>query len=201
MINYVNNSYDNVLKPCDAQKFSTLTQSEQTERLILAHRAGEPKAKGKLPALTYMGVFDNDKYKAYLAKCEGQGTKPRSPRHAEFMRPTGLLMLDFDHISEQNLAPLASPQGGKTPTGAIDTPAKLWGYIKSRYDDVFKDKSSPLGGSEGGSPFALAHITPSGDGLRLVVTREKGKTIAEGQYHWVQAVSYTHLTLPTILLV
>ena len=26
MINYVNNSYDNVLKPCDAQKFSTLTQ-------------------------------------------------------------------------------------------------------------------------------------------------------------------------------
>ena len=188
MINYVNNSYDNVLKPCDAQKFSTLTQSEQTERLILAHRAGEPKAKGKLPALTYMGVFDNDKYKAYLAKCEGQGTRPRSPRHAEFMRPTGLLMLDFDHISEQNLAPLASPQGGKTPTGAIDTPAKLWGYIKSRYDDVFKDKSSPLGGSEGGSPFALAHITPSGDGLRLVVTREKGKTIAEGQYHWVQEV-------------
>jgi hypothetical protein len=36
--------------------------------------------------------------------------------------------------------------------------------------------------------LALAHITPSGDGLRLVVTREKGKTIAEGQYHWVQEV-------------
>ena len=182
MINYVNNSYDNVLKPCDAQKFSTLTQSEQTERLILAHRAGEPKAKGKLPALTYMGVFDKTKWPPSNPP-KGGGT-----RKAEFMRPTGLLMMDFDHISEQNLAPLASPQGGKTPTGAIDTPAKLWGYIKSRYDDVFKDKSSPLGGSEGGSPFALAHITPSGDGLRLVVTREKGKTIAEGQYHWVQEV-------------
>ena len=82
MINYVNNSYDNVLKPCDAQKFSTLTQSEQTERLILAHRAGEPKAKGKLPALTYMGVFDNDKYKALnrllphtAAICKHQGRR------------------------------------------------------------------------------------------------------------------------------
>ena len=66
MINYVNNSFDNVLKPCDAQQFYTLTQSEKTERLILAHRAGEPKAKSKLPALTYMGVFDKDKYRKYL---------------------------------------------------------------------------------------------------------------------------------------
>ena len=158
MINYVNNSYDNVLKPCDAQKFSTLTQSEQTERLILAHRAGEPKAKGKLPALTYMGVFDNDKYKAYLAKCEGQGTKPRSPRHAEFMRPTGLLMLDFDHV----------------------------GDARALWDAIYKGASQRA--FDLGRCLALAHITPSGDGLRLVVTREKGKTIAEGQYHWVQEV-------------
>ena len=66
MINYVNNSFDKVLKPCDAQQFMTLTQSEQTERLILSHRAGEPKAKIKLPALTYMGVFDKKKYEAHL---------------------------------------------------------------------------------------------------------------------------------------
>ena len=158
MINYVNNSYDNVLKPCDAQKFSTLTQSEQTERLILAHRAGEPKAKGKLPALTYMGVFDNDKYKAYLSKCEGQGAKPRSPRHAEFMRPTGLLMLDFDHV----------------------------GDARALWDAIYKGASQRA--FDLGRCLALAHITPSGDGLRLVVTREKGKTIAEGQYHWVQEV-------------
>ena len=62
MINYVNNAYDKVLKPCDAQRFSIITNSQETERLILAHRAGEPKAKGKLPALTYMGVFDKKKY-------------------------------------------------------------------------------------------------------------------------------------------
>ena len=98
MINYVNNSFDKVLKPCDAQQFMTLTQSEQTEKLILGHRAGEKNSKAKLPALTYMGVLDEAKYKEYLKKCEAQGTKPLGSRRAEFMRPTGLLMLDFDHV-------------------------------------------------------------------------------------------------------
>ena len=55
MINYVNNAYDKVLKPCDAQRFSIITNSQETERLILAHRGGDEKAKSKLPAITYMG--------------------------------------------------------------------------------------------------------------------------------------------------
>ena len=152
MINYVNNSYDNVLKPCDAQKFCTLTQCSGTERLILAHRAGEPKAKGKLPALTYMGVFDKEKYKGYLAKCEAQGTKPLSPRHAEFMRPTGLLMLDFDHIPN---------------------PQALYEQLVSKMDKA---------------RLALAHITPSGQGLRLVLQREKGKSIEQEQYEFCRAM-------------
>ena len=176
MINYVNNSFDNVLKPCDAQQFYTLTQSEKTERLILAHRAGEPKAKSKLPALTYMGVFDKDKYKAYLAKCEAQGTKPLSPRRAEFMRPTGLLMLDFDHIASPSPS-----QGGVTQTSLpiSDGPIKMW-------EQIYKGASER--GLDLGQCMALAHITPSGDGLRLVVTRDKGKSIAECQYHWAQEV-------------
>ena len=182
MINYVNNSFDKVLKPCDAQQFMTLTQSEQTEKLILGHRAGEKNSKAKLPALTYMGVLDEAKYKEYLKKCEADGTKPLGSRRAEFMRPTGLLMLDFDHV-----APLSSPQGGKTPTDAIDSPVKLWEYIKSRYDAIAKDMSSPLGGTEGGS-IALAHITPSGDGLRVVVKRTKGTTIEQEQYEWCKAM-------------
>ena len=152
MVNYVNNSYDNVLKPCDAQKFCTLTQCSGTERLILAHRAGEPKAKGKLPALTYMGVFDKEKYKGYLAKCEAQGTKPLSPRHAEFMRPTGLLMLDFDHVGD---------------------PKALYEQLESKMDKA---------------RLALAHITPSGHGLRLVLQREKGKSIEQEQYEFCRAM-------------
>ncbi|MBR6629411.1 MAG: hypothetical protein IKL03_05585 [Bacteroidaceae bacterium] len=174
MINYVNNSFDKVLKPCDAQQFMTLTQSEQTEKLILGHRAGEKNSKAKLPALTYMGVLDEAKYKDYLKKCEADGTKPLGSRRAEFMRPTGLLMLDFDHV-----APLSSPQGGKTPTDAIDSPVKLWEYIVGSYDNV----DLPLA-----EWVALAHITPSGDGLRVVVKRTKGTTIEQEQYEWCKAM-------------
>ena len=76
MINYVNNSFDKVLKPCDAQQFMTLTQSGQTERLILGHRAGEKNSKAKLPALTYMGVLDEAKYKDYLKRCDEQAPSP-----------------------------------------------------------------------------------------------------------------------------
>ena len=214
MINYVNNSFDKVLKPCDAQQFMTLTQSEQTEKLILGHRAGEKNSKAKLPALTYMGVLDEAKYNNYLRTLpnppceggdsyfaghnslphrEGRGGSPRAlgSRRAEFMRPTGLLMLDFDHVGDQaqTQAPLSSPQGGKTPTDAIDSPVKLWEFIKSRYDAIAKDMSSPLGGSEGGSgAIALAHITPSGDGLRVVVKRTKGITIEQEQYEWCKAM-------------
>ena len=120
MINYVNNSFDKVLKPCDAQQFMTLTQSEQTEKLILGHRAGEKNSKAKLPALTYMGVLDEPRYRDYLAQCEEQGTKPLGSRRAEFMRPTGLLMLDFDHIGSP--LPEASPfpsRGGVTRKTAV----------------------------------------------------------------------------------
>ena len=178
MINYVNNSFDKVLKPCDAQQFHTLTASEQTEKLILGHRAGEKNAKAKLPALTYMGVLDEAKYKDYLRKCEEQGGKPLGSRRAEFMRPTGLLMLDFDHIGRPTPA-LPVREGEQASSPVIDSPAKMWEQIR---------KGASERGLDLGKCMALAHITPSGDGLRLVVKRDEGKTIAEGQYHWVQEV-------------
>ena len=156
MINYVNNSFDKVLKPCDAQQFMTLTQSEQTEKLILGHRAGEKNSKAKLPALTYMGVLDEAKYKDYLKKCEAQGTKPLGSRRAEFMRPTGLLMLDFDHVGD---------------------PSKLWETIVNRHASAAADMERAV---------ALAHITPSGDGLRVVLKRAKGKTIEQAQHDWCE---------------
>ena len=207
MINYVNNSFDKVLKPCDAQQFGTLTQSELTEKLILAHRAGEKNSKAKLPALTYMGVLDEAKYKSYLRKCEEQGGKPLGSRRAEFMRPTGLLMLDFDHVKGSPL-PEASPvpsRGGVTQASLpiIDSPVKLWEYIQEKYSAM--SASSPSGGVEGaclpamsespllgrgmGEALALAHITPSGDGLRVVVKRTKGVTIEQEQYAWCQAMN------------
>ena len=154
MINYINNSFDKVLKPCDAQRFHTLTTCEQTERLILGHRAGEKNSKAKLPALTYMGVLDEPRYKAYLVQCEEQGKKPLGSRRAEFMRPTGLLMMDFDHVGD---------------------PHKVYqALLDAMMADCRKCEDW----------LALAHITPSGDGLRLVLKREKGKTIEQEQHGW-----------------
>ena len=184
MINYVNNAYDKVLKPCDAQRFSIIINSQETEKLILGHRGGDAKAKSKLPAITYMGVLDSDKYRKYLETpskssqarrfCEPKGSvsateaplasapsmgrtqasRNKGTRKAEFMRPTGLLMMDFDHSSN--------------PRAIYDA---LLSYLSST-------ETAPT------SVLALAHITPSGDGLRLVLKREKGKSIAQEQYEW-----------------
>ena len=181
MINYVNNAYDKVLKPCDAQRFSIIVNSQETERLILAHRGGDEKAKAKLPALTYMGVFDMEKYRethpnppceggdSYFAKnslpSQGRGgdgstgvVRPLGTRRAEFMRPTGLLMMDFDHHPN--------------PRDIYDA---LLSYLSA-------SEIAPT------SVLALAHITPSGDGLRLVLKREKGKNIAQEQYEWFKRI-------------
>ena len=159
MINYVNNSFDKVLKPCDAQKFMELTQSELTEKLILGHRAGEKNSKAKLPALTYMGVLDEAKYKEYLTKCDEQGTKPLGSRRAEFMRPTGLFMLDFDHV---------------------DDPRSVYQRILQVFD---------VAGLKPEEILALVHITPSGDGLRVVMERTKGQTIEQDQMRWAELIA------------
>ena len=160
MINYVNNSFDKVLKPCDAQQFMTLTQSEQTEKLILGHRAGEKNSKAKLPALTYMGVLDLPRYQEYLNECERQGTRAAlGSRRAEFMRPTGLLMLDFDHVGD---------------------PAQLWERIVQRHVENHLDMARVV---------ALAHITPSGDGLRVVLRRTKDTPIDHNQWAWCKMMA------------
>ena len=196
MINYVNNAFDKTLKACDAQQFNTLVASSETERLILAHRGGDTRAKAKLPALTYMGVLDTGKYKQYLHQCEEQGTKPLGSRRVEFMRPTGLFMLDFDHVADplrdgvilnemkdpsesQAKSHCEIPLCARDDRSAVDSPVKLWEYIVGSYDNV----GLPLA-----EWVALAHITPSGDGLRVVVKRTQGATIEQEQYAWCKAM-------------
>ena len=152
MINYVNNAYDKCLKPCNAQQFSNIINSPKTEELIALYRRGDSRAKVNLPALTYMGVIDEEKYKKYVKQCCEQGMKEKGSRCAEFMRPTGLLMLDFDH--EPN-------------------PQALYTRLANQL---------------GEERIALAHITPSGQGLRLVLQRTKGKSIEQEQYEICQAM-------------
>ncbi len=214
MINYVNNAFDKTLKPCDAQQFMTLTQSELTEKLILAHRTGDTRAKPKLPALTYMGVLDEERYKAYLKTvqethpnppCEGGDSyfaghntlphregrggpsRPLGSRRMEFMRPTGLLMLDFDHIQNQAQTPSNLPlygEASQTSRTIIDSPLKLWEYIQERLFSMTATPPHRGGDTRRAEGVCLAHITPSGDGLRVVVKRVKGKTIEQDQHDW-----------------
>ena len=197
MINYVNNSFDKVLKPCDAQKFAELTQSQLTEKLVLGHRAGEPNSKAKLPALTYMGVLDEAKYKDYLKKCEAQGTKPLGSRRAEFMRPTGLLMLDFDHVGDpkalyeqlvvkmESMHPLR-PSGSSPCLG--DSAESAEGVAKRTVPASRGTSAESEATERRGWELALAHITPSGDGLRVVVKRTKGMSIEQELYAWCKAM-------------
>ena len=163
MINYVNNVYDKCLKPCDAQQFSNIINSPKTENLIALYRQGDDRAKPNLPALTYMGVLDVEKYSKYCHQCKEQGTKMQGSRHADFMRPTGLLMMDFDHHSN---------------------PRAIYDALLSCFSS---DEIAPA------SVLALAHITPSGDGLRLVLKREKGKSIEQEQYEWFKRIEKHHV--------
>ena len=179
MINYVNNAFDKALKPCDAQRFNILIRSLDTEKLILACRGGDSRAKPKLAALTYMGVLDTERYKQYLRDCEAQGQRALGSRRAEFMRPTGLLMLDFDHIGEGGPTPSLPVKEGEQPSRSIATPAELWEYIKGK-----------LSASVTARVCALAHVTPSGHGLRLVLQRTKGKTIEQEQYDFCRAMDF-----------
>jgi len=158
MINYVNNAYDKVLKPCDAQQFNILVKSLETEKLILGHRGGDQRCKPKLPAITYMGALDCEKYKQYLRQCEEQGAKPLGSRRAEFMRPTGLFMLDFDHVEDPR-------------------------FVYERILQVLD-----VAGLKPAEILALVHITPSGDGLRVVMERTKGQTIEQDQLRWSELI-------------
>ena len=158
MINYVNNAYDKVLKPCDAQQFNILVKSLETEKLILGHRGGDQRCKPKLPAITYMGALDSEKYKLYLRQCEEQGAKPLGSRRIEFMRPTGLFMLDFDHVEDPH-------------------------FVYERILQVLD-----VAGLKPAEILALVHITPSGDGLRVVMERTKGQTIEQDQLRWSELI-------------
>jgi hypothetical protein len=70
------------------------------------------------------------------------------------MTPTGLLRIDFDHVPD--------------PKGLLDT---IMIELKQR-------------GLDSKAIMALAHITPSGQSLRLVVKRKIGRTIPHEQLWW-----------------
>ncbi len=73
-----------------ASEFERLTHAAETQELIDRFRAGDEKAKRRLPAVTWQASF---------------GGKPRRDANAE---PSGLFMLDIDHLEAVALDALAT---------------------------------------------------------------------------------------------
>ena len=100
------------------------TSDAFTATLIREYREGDKDAKTKLPAVCWTGYVNNG------------GT-----RKIENMTPTGLYMIDIDHISKSG-----------------NTPKETWEELQTKLKALSLFES-----------VRLAHITPSGDGLRLVM--------------------------------
>lgn len=157
--NFVLTAKDCQLKACSRECFERLIKLDRVKSLITSYRNGHPDRKNLLPAVTWNAVFSSENHEKYLADCTAKGLTPnKGTRNNMSMKPTGFLMLDFDHINE---------------------PVLLFEKIKSFMIESGIDINSILG---------LAHITPSGKGLRLVVKRELGKTIPEEMKEWSEFV-------------
>ena len=114
------------------ERWDVLTQDTKTAELIKAFREGDKDAKTKLPAVCWSGY-----------------TQEGNTRKIESMTPTGLYMIDIDHIDHLTPEKVFEEIRGKLPADIIEA-------------------------------IRLAHITPSGKGLRMVMQcTENFPTLAE----------------------
>ena len=114
------------------ERWDVLTQDTKTAELIKAFREGDKDAKTKLPAVCWSGY-----------------TQEGNTRKIESMTPTGLYMIDIDHIDHLTPEKVFEEVRGKLPADIIEA-------------------------------LRLAHITPSGKGLRMVMQcTENFPTLAE----------------------
>lgn len=155
MIGYLNNNFDKQWKLCTEQKFYELLRSKSVADTIQQVRQGDKNAKRKLPAFLFCGTLNQPKYEAHLAQCQADGTKPKGSRCEEFLQSNGLFMMDFD----------------RTEGNAY----KLY----EKFLQTMRSNNLPTDGQ-----LALAHRTPGGYGLRLVMKRRPGSTI-EADQQWM----------------
>ena len=136
MITYLQTIKDTKTQRLTSEKWAELTASAQTKHYVTEfRRSGNLDMKQRLPAVNFHG---------YDPKVL-QGL-PGSRKQADLV-PTGLFMLDVDHI---------------------DNPKAVWHLFKQQIGEQFQD-------------VALAHITPSGKGLRIVMKGREGSTIKDDQ--------------------
>ena len=131
---------DQITHLCTKEQWETLTKDPKTKQNINMFRTtGNIKWKQQLPAVNFQG-YDPAILTGNI------GSRLQSNLH-----PTGLFMLDVDHIEQ---------------------PKQLWRTFK----EVLKKAKIPLE-----KEVALVHITPSGQGLRIVMKGREGSTIKDDQ--------------------
>ena len=160
MIGKINNTFCKKWEVCSRQQFEQLTQSAEVRDIINKVRTESKRHKSKLPAFIFCGEADEALYAQYLKHCEQSGEKPAGSRAEPFLRPNGLFLMDFDRKE-----------------GA---PGELFGSFLQ----AMKAADIPVKGL-----LALAHATPGGHGLRLVLKGRKGSTI-EADQHWISQLMH-----------
>ena len=135
--------------------FERLLHSDRVREILTEVRAGNVKRKVELPAFIFGGVLDKALYEKYTEECRQRGEKPRGSRAEQFLKPTGLFMMDFDRSDGDAYALYE-----KFVSTMLDNDIETNGFL------------------------ALAHRTAKGHGLRLVLKGRQGSTI-EADQHWV----------------
>ena len=155
MFGYINKTRDNKWKPCSRKKFEELISSDRVHEILADVRSGKVERKRELPAFIFSGTLDKTQYEKYVAECQERGEKPRGSRCEEFLKPTGLFMMDFDR-TEGN------------PRDLYDKFVATMEKNKILLKDI----------------LATGHKTAKNLGLRLVLKGRPGSTI-EADQKWI----------------
>ena len=182
-----NNVKSQVVQVCTPELLRQAIDSPYVGRVCAEIKdALEKKQRGEITPQEYEDIKGS--MKKQLPILTPHATFRNGRRKNEDAIPSGLSMYDLDHIPD--------PEG-------------RWREIEPRKEEL---------------GIVMAHITPSTEGLRLIFVIPPGMTLAQAQAWMAQqlgdtkydecvkdyarcsfvvprAVSYTHLTLPTILLV
>ena len=154
--------------PCTRAAFEQVTRSPQVADTVRrartaldsGDRAGYDRLKRALPAFVFQATFDVTPRKVDL---DGTEHDPGLWRRQTAARLNGLVMLDYDHVDGD--------------------PRAVW----ARFYADHAHWTDPTAHADGGAVM-LAHVTPSGHGLRLVVTANaKAGNLADNQ-RWYRQI-------------
>lgn len=154
----VSNVKDNQLKPITRSEFEAMVSSDNVKELITSYRQGNKLAKSKLPAFFFQGLLDQEKVEL------------KNKRRSEQGEPPLLATRKKEWMKPSGFIMLDFDK--------VEDPVELF--------NTFDFKLQDLGLRE--ECLALAHITPSGRGLRLVLKRTPGYTIQDEQRWWCNQI-------------